>query len=36
MKIALIAKHALAKSPMWLRKIGLVASKNSPAILTGL
>ena len=36
MKIALIAKHALSKSPIWLRKIGLIASKNSPAILTGL
>lgn len=36
MKMTLLAKHALAKSPMWLRKIGLAASKNSPAILTGL
>lgn len=36
MKMALITRQLLAKSPTWLRKIGMAASKNSPIILTGL
>lgn len=36
MNLSVLSRHILAKSPTWLRKIGLAASKNSPLIFTGL